>query len=209
MGVDPGTKKLLKSIAPFNVHRMDLNREKAALLVIDMQNFFVNTRSKGLGPISPTVLSNTRRVIQAFRKTKRPVIYTRHVHQKDGSDAGILGWWWSDMIVEGSWESEIHKEIAPRPDEKVIFKHRYSAFYNTDLEIVLRCREIEDVVICGVMTNLCCESTAREAYFRDFRVFFLADATGTAYPEMHAATLLNLSYGFAYITTTEDIVSQL
>jgi nicotinamidase-related amidase len=209
VGVNPETERVLESIASFNVHKMELAREKSALLVIDMQNFFVDTRSKGLGPISPTVLSNTRRLIQAFRKSGRPIIYTRHVHREDGSDAGILGWWWPDMIVEGGWDSEIHEEIAPEPSDKVIFKHRYSAFYNTDLEIVLRCKGIEDVVICGVMTNLCCESTAREAYFRDYRVFFLADATGTAHPEMHAATLLNLSYGFAYVTTTDDIVSQL
>jgi nicotinamidase-related amidase len=209
VGVDPDTKKLLKSIALFNVHAMELASKSCALLVIDMQNFFVDTRSKGLGPISPLVLSNTKRLTKSFRKAKRPIIYTRHVHKEDGSDAGILGWWWPDMIVEGSWESEIHEEIAPEAGDKVIFKHRYSAFYNTDLEIVLRCRGIRDLVICGVMTNLCCESTAREAYFRDFRVFFLADATGTAYPEMHAATLLNLSYGFAYVTTTDDIVSQL
>jgi nicotinamidase-related amidase len=209
MGVDRETKEILEAIAPFNVHKMKLKKGKTALLVIDMQNFFVDTRSKGLGPISPTVLANTGRVIKAFRKANQPVIFTRHVHREDGSDAGILGWWWPDMIVEGSKDSEIHRDIAPTPDEKVILKHRYSAFYNTDLEIMLRCQEIEDVVICGVMTNLCCESTARAAYFRDFRVFFLADATGTAYPEMHQATLLNLAYGFAYITTTDDIVSQL
>ncbi len=203
------TKELLRTIAYFNVHKMRLRKKKSALLVIDMQNFFVSSRSKGLGPISPTVMANTKRVLEAFRKARRPVIYTRHVHRADGSDAGIMGWWWEDMIVEGSWESEIHRELAPRPDEKVIQKHRYSAFYSTDLEIVLRCQGIEDLVISGVMTNLCCESTARDAFIRDFRVFFLADATGTAYEEMHTATLINLSYGFAYVTTAEKIISQL
>jgi len=174
-----------------------------------MQNFFVGSRSGGLGPIDSQVLHNTKLLVNVFRKAKRPVIYTRHVHSADGSDAGILGWWWPDMIVEGSWDSEIHKDIKPKSDEKVIMKHRYSAFYNTDLEILLRCQKIEDLVISGVMTNLCCESTARDAYFRDFRIFFVADATGTAYEEMHVASLLNLSYGFAHVTTTESIVNQL
>jgi nicotinamidase-related amidase len=203
------TRELLRTIAYFNIHRMRLRKKKTALLIVDMQNFFVNSRSKGLGPISPFVMSNTKRVLKAFRKAERPVIYTRHVHRRDGSDAGMMGWWWDDMIVEGSWESEIHEELAPRPEEKVIQKHRYSAFYNTDLEIILRCQGIEDLVISGVMTNLCCESTARDAYMRDFRVFFLADATGTAYEEMHIASLLNLSYGFAYVTTAEKVISQL
>jgi len=209
MSLDPRTKSWLEDIAPFNAHKMRLKKKKSALLVIDMQNFFVGSRSGGLGPIDPAVLKNVKNLIDAFRKAERPVIYTRHVHKADGSDAGILGWWWPDMIVEGSSDSEIHQDINPRSDEKVITKHRYSAFYNTDLEIVLRCQQIEDLVISGVMTNLCCESTARDAYFRDFRIFFVADATGTAYEEMHTATLLNLAYGFAYVTTTENLLPQL
>ena len=209
MSLDPRTKSWLEDIAPFNAHKMRLKKKKSALLVIDMQNFFVGSRSGGLGPIDPAVLKNVKNLIDAFRKAERPVIYTRHVHKADGSDAGILGWWWPDMIVEGTSDSEIHQDINPRCDEKVITKHRYSAFYNTDLEIVLRCQQIEDLVISGVMTNLCCESTARDAYFRDFRIFFVADATGTAYEEMHTATLLNLAYGFAYVTTTENLLTQL
>ena len=209
MSLDPRPKSWLEDIAPFNAHKMRLKKKKSALLVIDMQNFFVGSRSGGLGPIDPAVLKNVKNLIDAFRKAERPVIYTRHVHKADGSDAGILGWWWPDMIVEGTSDSEIHQDINPRCDEKVITKHRYSAFYNTDLEIVLRCQQIEDLVISGVMTNLCCESTARDAYFRDFRIFFVADATGTAYEEMHTATLLNLAYGFAYVTTTENLLTQL
>jgi nicotinamidase-related amidase len=95
------------------------------------------------------------------------------------------------------------------PDEKVVLKHRYSAFYNTDLETVLRCLKVEDVVVAGVMTNMCCESTARDAYYRDYRVFFLADATGTINEEMNLASLLNLAFGFAYVTTSDVISAQL
>jgi len=69
--------------------------------------------------------------------------------------------------------------------------------------------KIEDLVISGVMTNMCCESTTRDAYYRDFRVHFLADATGTVTEAMHRASLLNLSFGFARVTTTEQIISEL
>jgi nicotinamidase-related amidase len=137
------------------------------------------------------------------------VIYARHVHHPDKIDAGIMGWWWDGMCLEGSPESELHDEIAPLPNEKVIAKHRYSAFYNTDLETILRCLKIEDLVISGIMTNMCCESTARDAYYRDYRVFFLADCTGSINEEMHLASLLNLAYGFAYVTTVEDIIGQM
>jgi nicotinamidase-related amidase len=116
-----------------------------------------------------------------------------------------MAWWWRGKCVEGSPESEIHPSIAPRPNEKVVYKHRYSAFYNTDLETVLRCLKVEDLVIAGVMTNMCCESTARDAYYRDYRVFLPADGTGTINEEMHLASLLNLSYGFALVTTSDEI----
>jgi len=192
-------------IASFNKHRLKLKREASALLVIDMQNFFLDPELPGYTCGGPAVLENLKLLIEAFRAANRPVIFTRHVHHPDNLDAGVLGWWWEGMCLEGSPESEIHHLIAPLPNEKVIFKHRYSAFYNTDLETVLRCLKIEDLVIAGVMTNLCCESTARDAYFRDYRVFFLADATGAVTEGMHLASLLNLAFGFAFVTTADNI----
>ena len=96
------------------------------------------------------------------------------------------------MCIEGSPESEVHDELAPLPGEKIILKHRYSAFYNTDLETVLRCLK-----------------TARDAYYRDYKVFFLADGTGSINEEMHTASLLNLSFGFANVITVDKILSGL
>jgi nicotinamidase-related amidase len=203
------TRTWLDKIAPFNRHQMRLSRERAALLVIDMQRFF-------LDPASPTftcgglaILPTLKRLIAAFRKAGRPVIHTRHVHHPDRLDAGIMGWWWEGMCLEGSPESEVHEQLAPLSHEKVVLKHRYSTFYNTDLETVLRCLRIEDLVISGIMTNMCCESTARDAYYRDYRVFFLADGTGTVNEEMHLASLLNLAFGFAYVTTAREVIGEL
>ncbi|MCI0474025.1 MAG: isochorismatase family protein, partial [Ignavibacteria bacterium] len=70
-------------------------------------------------------------------------------------------------------------------------------------------QKIEDVVITGIMTNMCCESTARDAYFRDYRVFFLSDGTGSINEEMHLASLLNLAFGFACVTTADEVSAQL
>jgi nicotinamidase-related amidase len=120
-----------------------------------------------------------------------------------------MGWWWEGMCIDGSPESEIHGAIAPLPGEKVVSKHRYSAFYGTDLEIVLRCLKVEDLVICGIMTNLCCESTARDAYFRDFRVFIPADAMASISEEMHLASLLNLAFGFGFVADARRITADL
>jgi nicotinamidase-related amidase len=111
--------------------------------------------------------------------------------------------------MEGTKEAEIHKEIFPLPQEKIVKKHRYSAFYNTDLEIVLRCLGIKDLVISGIMTNLCCESTARDAYFRDFKVFFLMDGTGTVNEDLHLSSLKNLAFGFADVCSVKRILEML
>ncbi|MDO9576242.1 MAG: isochorismatase family cysteine hydrolase [bacterium] len=199
----------LRKVEPFNQHRMQLNKEKSALLVVDMQKFFLDPASPTFTSGGLVILPPLKQLIQAFRDANRPVIYTCHVHHPDRIDAGIMGWWWKGMCVEGSVESKVHDDVAPLPNEKVIFKHRYSAFYNTDLETVLRCLEVEDIVISGIMTNLCCESTARDAYYRDYRVFFLADVTGSVSEEMHLASLLNLAFGFAFVTTAKEILQEL
>ncbi|MDD5469028.1 MAG: cysteine hydrolase [Anaerolineales bacterium] len=203
------TSEWLERIAPFNVHKMDLHPEKSALMVIDMQKFFLDPSSPTFTCGGLAIMPVLQRLIRAYRQIGRPVIYCRHVHHPGHIDSGIMGWWWEGMCIEGSPESEVHPAIAPLETEKVVFKHRYSAFYNTDLETVLRCQGIEELVISGIMTNMCCESTARDAYFRDYRVFFLADGTGSINEEMHLASLLNLSFGFAYVTRSEDILSSL
>jgi len=203
------TGEWLKQIEHVNVHRMELAKDRAALLVVDMQEFFLDPASPTFTGGGLAVLPTVKRLIGAFREAGRPVIYTRHVHSADGSDIGIMGWWWEGMCVEGTPESEVHADIAPLANEKVVLKHRYSAFYNTDLETVLRCLGIEDLVVCGIMTNLCCESTVRDAYYRDYRVFFPADATGSVSEEMHRASLLNLAYGFAFVTTAGEVIESL
>jgi len=199
----------IERIAPFNQHTMSLNQYSSALLVIDMQRFFLNPDSPTFTCGGIAIIPTLKQLIAAFRQAGRPVIYTRHVHHPSRLDAGIMEWWWEGMCLEGSPESEVPGEIAPRPDEKVILKHRYSAFYNTDLETVLRCLKIEDLVISGIMTNMCCESTARDAYYRDYRVFFLADGTGSINEEMHLASLLNLAFGFAFVTTADEVIQHL
>jgi len=207
--IESKTRAWLERIRPYNQHAMRLNPAACALLVVDMQRFFLDEESPTFTCGGAAILPGVARLVNAFRRTNRPVIFTRHVHHPGGLDSGIMGWWWKGKCLEGSPESEVHPALAPLPGEKEVFKHRYSAFYNTDLETVLRCLKIEDLVVAGIMTNLCCESTARDAYYRDYRVFFPADGTGAINEEMHLASLLNLAFGFAYVTTCADIAGQL
>jgi len=198
-----------KEIRPYNLHKMKPKFPTTALLVIDMQNFFLDPKSKTFTPGGLAIIPNAAKLIKAFRRNDLPVIYTAHVHKSPEMDGGIMTWWWEGMVIENTEDAKIHQALAPRPEEKVIYKHRYSAFYNTDLEITLRCLKITDLVVSGIMTNLCCETTTREAYMRDYRVFFLLDATGTVNEDLHLATLKNLAFGFAYVTKTEEILRRI
>lgn len=201
------TDQWLEKISSYNTHKMKPDIENSCLMVIDMQNFFLDPDSPTFVPGGLAVKHNIKKFIDAFRSAGRPVIYTQHAHHGNKIDAGIMEWWWEGMCIEGSPESEVIDELKPLSGEKQIIKHRYSSFYNTDLETVLRVQGIKDIVITGIMTNMCCESTARGAYYRDYRVFFPADATGSVTEEMHLGSLLNLGFGFAYICKTGEILS--
>jgi nicotinamidase-related amidase len=198
----------LDAIKEANTHPMLLNVETSAMLVIDMQKFFLDPASPSFTCGGVAVVQNIRKLIGAFRAAGRPVIYTRHVHDPNLTDAGIMREWWEGMCLEGSPQADVHDSLRPLAGEKIVFKHRYSAFYNSDLETVLRVLKIEDLVITGIMTNMCCESTARDAYYRDHRVFFPADGTGSVSEAMHLASLLNLAFGFAYVTTADEIIAR-
>ena len=187
--------------APYNLHRWSPRKDETALLVIDMQNYFRELAKEILPPL--------KSFIEECRENQIPVIYTAHGHIDPEKDGGILKEWWEDLIIFGSYEHKLIAEIAPKEGEKIIAKKRYSAFYKTDLEAYLRGLGIKDVIISGVMTNLCCETTAREAFERDFRVFFLADGTATADQELHTSSLINLAFGFATIYTFEEIREKL
>ena len=208
------TQKWLEAIKSYNEHRMKLNPKKAALLVIDMQNDFINKGSMVYTPMAEAIVPNLKKLISTCRKAKIPIIYTAHVHQDPKVDGGMTAEWWPELrdkkvLVAGSKGAEIHSEIAPKPNEKIIYKHRYSAFYNTDLEVVLRGLGVTDLIISGVMTNICCESTTRDAFFRDFRIFFLADGTGSIDDDLHLGTLRALAYAFAYVTTAEEVIKKI
>ncbi|KAH7300793.1 hypothetical protein KP509_24G078700 [Ceratopteris richardii] len=169
---------------------------QAALLVIDMQEYF-----RG---IAAPIISAIQSTISTCRAAGIPVVYTRHAH-KSPSDYGMLGEWWPDLIHDGTPEAELIPEVGKNEDDKLVHKHTYSAFYGTDLESFLKQHGKTEVIISGVMTNLCCETSAREAFVRGFRVFFSTDATATSDEELHSSTLKNMAYGFAYLVDCKKL----
>ena len=191
-------EKILKELKPYRARKAMVDPEHAALLVIDMQNFF----SRIVRPI----LKNLLRVIETCRQKDVPVVFTQHGHTEPQMDGGVLGQWWGEVILHGTTDWKFLPEIQIESKDKILPKKRYSAFYGTDLESFLRSKGVRDLVISGVMTNLCCETTARDAFMRDYRVFFLIDGTATGKDEHHLATLKNLGFGFAYLMTCDELI---
>ena len=109
----------------------------------------------------------------------------------------------------GTPDWQLMPEFTPGEEDLLIDKNRYSAFFNTDLDETLRAEGIEELIITGVMTNCCCETTAREGFVRDYRIFFAADATATANDDLHLSTLKTLAYGFAHIVSSEEVCKQI
>lgn len=190
---------------------------KTALIVVDMQNGFcrdegfmkkiefdISTSQAAIGPV--------RRLVDAAHDAGLPVFFTRYALNEDYSDGGLLlevlpqvkG---TGGMVRDTWDAEIVDELAPAPGDRVIDKTRYSAFYDTDLERQLRELGIDTLVVCGVTTNVCVESTVRDAFFRDIRVIVPSDATAAVTPELHEGALRDFEYCFGPVVRTEELES--
>ena len=191
----------VETIPEAALRQATVKKEQSVLLVIDMQNYFWG--------IAEPIIPNLMKTIEACRKANVPVMYTQHGYDEPDVESGMLGEWWGDPIIVGTENWKFIPETAPFEDETVIRKMRYNAFYGTDLETRFRKIGVKNVIISGVMTNLCCETTAREAFVRDFRVFFLTDGTATVSDVYQQATLRNLAYGFAYLKRCEEVVEEL
>ncbi len=170
--------------------------DESVLLVIDMQNFFLDETSHAFIPVAREIVDNVNMLARAITDAGGKVVYT--VHVQDEGDEGIMAEWWRDVIREGVW-AEIHPSVEIYGP--VLRKPRYSPFYRTDLEKHLK--GVKNIFIAGVMTNVCCETAARDAFVRDYRPFMLADATATVSEELHIASLISLSHGVAEMLTCE------
>ena len=179
--------------------------ERSALIILDMQKYFLNEVSHAFVPSAPPVLRKINKLAGSFRKTNQPVILTQHINTTE--NAGMMSTWWDDLITDDHDLSELATELLT-PNSTVIEKSQYDAFYDTSLDQILHEKEIEDLIITGVMTHLCCESTARSAFVRGYSVFFAVDGTATYNEALHRASLLNLSHGFAVPVLMDDIYSQ-
>ncbi len=190
------TKSDLSQIDRYNIRKANPTLDKTAILVIDMQKYF--------GSIARPILEKVISLIAVCRKRGIKVLYTRHGHRRK-NDGSMLSKWWGELIMYGSEEWELIDGLGAASKD-IIDKNRYNAFHETNLDQRLQNAGIEDIIISGVMTNCCVETTARSAFDHDYGVFVVADACAATNDELHMATLKNLAYGFAYIVDTKRML---
>jgi nicotinamidase-related amidase len=193
-------------------------RARLALINVDLQNIFVEGFPIS-APDGLAVVARVNRLSAACRKAGVLVIHTAHVTRPDGSNVGVLG----DiippardgLIAQGSFPAALHSKLEVEAGDIVLEKPRFGAFHGTDLELVLRGRDIDSVIVTGIATNVCAESTAREANARDFRVFFMSDGTatrdmgGVSSSELQRATCAVLAEAFAQVLSVDEMIKKL
>jgi len=191
---------------------------RTVLVNVDMQNAFVEGYEIS-APDGLIVQERINRISAACRKAGIPVIHTRHVLRPDGSNVGLLGEFYPPLkhglLAFGSESAELHPGLVVEPSDIILDKPRFGSFHGTDLELILRGRGYDTIIVTGIATNVCCETTAREANVREFRVFFLSDATATrgigdlTHADIQRATCATLGFLFAEVLTTDEMLKKI
>ena len=190
---------------------------RTALINVDMQKCFVEG-SPLASPDGLELVERINRLSKICRGAGILVVHTRGWMRPDGSNLGVMGELVPPFIVElyteGAPTAELHESLVVDEKDVILNKPRYGAFHGTDLDLVLRSRGIDAVVVSGIATNICCETTAREAAQRDYRVFFLSDGTatkemgGVPAEELQRATCASLSMVFAQVLTVDEVIEK-
>lgn len=211
--------RVLRRQGRWNVHD-DVPAPQTALLVIDMQNYFMAPGQQIEVPEAREIVPNVNRLAQALRKAGGLVVWVRTISNEDSFKN------WSHFhdvlntperrarraqaMQDGAFGAALWPELDMQPADLVVCKTRYSAFIqgSSNLETELRARGIKAVLVAGTTTNTCCESTARDAMLLDFRTTMISDATADHTDAEHNATLINFCINFGDVTPTDELVAR-
>lgn len=196
---------------------MRLVGSTTALVVVDLQRAFcapdgsVAAQGRDVSACA-AVVPTCRDLADRVRGAAGAVVWTQFVLRPDYADGGVLvhelrpGIAQAGGLRAGTPDVALADGITPAVTDDVVDKARFSAFYASRLEPLLRARRIDTVVVCGVTTSMCVESTARDASQRDYRTYVVADACGDVTVARHQAALDALAFGFAHITDAAAVV---
>jgi nicotinamidase-related amidase len=191
--------------------------ERTALVNVDLQNFFVENAPEGL-----TIIERVNRLAAQCRAAGILVIHTSSVLRPDGSNIGVLGDLFpaareQGLFYEGTRTAALHDDLLIEPGDILLKKPRFGAFHGTDLELILRQRGIDTIIISGIDAAICCDMTAREACVRDFRVLFLRDGTACTDENMDVeeaaryqrSVLEIIGIVFGQVLTIEEVLQKI
>jgi ureidoacrylate peracid hydrolase len=182
----------------------------AALVVVDMQQSFVAEGAMFSTAEARSIVPNVDRLVEAARDQALPVVWTQSDHSPPGGGLVLAR---SPSIREtrelwrGDASFELYADMTqPAPGEHRVVKHKYDAFHDTDVDPILRNSGVDTVIIAGVTTECCCESTARGAFSRDYKVVFVRDAMASLDPAAHEQACDRVDLLVGRTVTTGDVV---
>lgn len=192
---------------------LEIDPKTSALLIIDMQNDATRPEGKlaaiNLPEPAAALIPHIRKLIDSAHSVKMPVVYTKSTHRHDHIDTNpfspVIA---LDATKEGSWGAEIDEELKPAPEDIVVVKHRWSSFYCTLLEPILKNLGIKTLLITGVLTNACVLHTTVAAHDRDYRTIVVRDCVASGDPEKHGVALKVMEH-CATIASSEGVVKVL
>lgn len=184
--------------------------EDCAFIIIDMQEDFIVEGAPIECKGGRDIIPNIREMIEFCHRKNIPVIYTKEIHRPDKIDFGMeLERNEPEHCIEGSKGVEIVKELKPASEDYIIYKRRYSSFYLTDLEILLKGLKKNTLIISGAATNVCVYGTAFDAQQRDIHAIVLEDCVAGTDQSLHEAFLKNIDYVLGDVTTSRSIINLL
>lgn len=199
---------------------LTIDKSQTAVVALDLENDIVDERGafKGFGFAAQVkernVLSNAMKVLGAARKAKVFVMYVGVKYRPGYPERAInCGMWQavaqSNALVEGSWGSQVHADVAPLPGEPVLAKHGISAFCSSDLGAILRTKGIRNLFLMGVATNFVVEGTAREASDMGYNVYVVEDCCAAASKEAHEMALKSALPALTTIVKSDEVIAAL
>jgi ureidoacrylate peracid hydrolase len=209
MAVDMVEEELRKKMAK------QLRPGKTALIVVDVQNDFCHKqgifgkRNFNLSYVEKAV-NNILHFTGQCRQYSLPIIFVRTLHSSWTDSESWIGRMEGaarEMLIcrPESWGAEFYK-VKPLTGDFIVTKHRFSGFVGTDLDLVLRSKAIETLLMTGVATNVCVETTARDGFNRDYRIILVEDCCAAFSEEEHASTITNMSKYFGIVTNSEVLM---
>jgi len=190
--------------------------DRCAILVVDVQNDFCaiggafHREGRNLDDIR-RMLPILSSFLDGARQAGARILFVRHEYQPAQltplmRDREMLRYSGEGYPIPGTWGAELCPEVSPLPAEPVLAKHWYSAFSNPELERLLAAHEIETLILTGVLTNVCVETTLRDADTRDFYCVIVSDCVASDSPELHRATLANVEGYFGWVCTSRELM---